>query len=408
MWWQNLDPEIYIAVILAGIIITLLFEAISHRLALKKIPIRIHINGTRGKSSVARLIGAGLRAGGLVTCTKTTGTLARFIDPDGNEEAVYRMGHTNVIEQVAVIKKATRFKAQALVIECMALQPLLQSLCELKLVQSTHGVLTNARPDHLDVMGPLEEDVALAMAGTVPVKGLYFTTEQKHLPIFNYAARDRGTQVIAIDPQEVEQVTEHELSQFSYQEHKENIALAIKVCESVGVHREVALQGMYLATPDPGAMSIYIVMHNQQQLIFANAFAANDPVSTSMLWSQLSQQYNDAQKKTLIVNCRKDRHERSAQMGEAVADWTPPDEIMLIGSGTATFTHTCYKKNKTAKKRLRITNAETLSITELLDHLSQDEAVTKHLVVGVGNIANIGLELVDFMQAHHANVENKE
>jgi len=35
-----------------------------HQKNLKAIPTRIHINGTRGKSSVTRLVGAGLRAGG--------------------------------------------------------------------------------------------------------------------------------------------------------------------------------------------------------------------------------------------------------------------------------------------------------------------------------------------------------
>ncbi len=265
MWWQDLQIGIYIAVILGMIILTLLIEAVIHRYRLRKIPIRIHVNGTRGKSSVARLIGAGLRAGGISTCTKTTGTLARFIDTEGNEEPIYRMGHTNVIEQVGVVKKTTKLKAEALVIECMALQPLLQSLCELKLVRSTHGVLTNARPDHLDVMGPLEEDVALAMAGTMPIRGKFFTCEQKHLSIFNYAAKDRQSTVFPIKSSDITAISDDEMSQFSYQEFKENVALALKVCQSVGVSRQVALTGMYQATPDPGAMSIYTLNYKNHQ-----------------------------------------------------------------------------------------------------------------------------------------------
>ena len=43
-------------------------EAAAHRRRLKQIPIRIHVNGTRGKSSVARLIAAGMRSGGIRTC----------------------------------------------------------------------------------------------------------------------------------------------------------------------------------------------------------------------------------------------------------------------------------------------------------------------------------------------------
>lgn len=48
-----------LALIVAGII-----EFNRHQKRVYSIPVRIHVNGTRGKSSVTRLIGAGLRAGG--------------------------------------------------------------------------------------------------------------------------------------------------------------------------------------------------------------------------------------------------------------------------------------------------------------------------------------------------------
>ena len=48
-----------------------------HARNVARIPIRVHVNGTRGKSSVTRLIAAGLRAGGVRTFAKTTGTMAR-------------------------------------------------------------------------------------------------------------------------------------------------------------------------------------------------------------------------------------------------------------------------------------------------------------------------------------------
>ena len=297
---------------LLGILLTLLVEAIRHYRTLKKIPYRIHVNGTRGKSSVARLIAAGLRAGGILTCAKTTGTLARFINESGQETAVYRMGHTNVIEQVKVVRQAEKRGAQALVIECMALQPLLQALCERRLVKSTHGVLTNARPDHLDVMGPLEEDVALAMAGTMSIKGKFFTTETKRLAIFQNAAEDRGSELLHINQDQINQISDDTMARFPYHEFKENVALALAVCKSIGVKEAVALNGMWKAAPDPGAMCIYTISHTNQQLMFANAFAANDPVSTEQLWQQIITQYKNAQQKTLLVNCRADRHERSA------------------------------------------------------------------------------------------------
>ena len=99
----------------------LLVENIIHNRCIKNIPVRIHVNGTRGKSSVARLIAAGVRAGGYRTIAKTTGTLARYIDIDGSGTPVVRIGFSNIAEQIRVVFKARRAKADAIVIGGMAL-----------------------------------------------------------------------------------------------------------------------------------------------------------------------------------------------------------------------------------------------------------------------------------------------
>ena len=45
-----------------------------------------------------------------------------------------------------------------------------------------------------------------------------------------------------------------DLNGFSYIEHPSNIAVALDVCEKVGVSREVALKGMHKVQPDVGAL----------------------------------------------------------------------------------------------------------------------------------------------------------
>src|SRR5512137_274202 len=89
---------IFVLLVLAGF-----GEAYLHRRNLSKIPIRIHVNGTRGKSSVVRLIAGGLREGGITTCAKTTGTLARMILPDASEYPIFRPAGANVIEQMRIV-----------------------------------------------------------------------------------------------------------------------------------------------------------------------------------------------------------------------------------------------------------------------------------------------------------------
>src|SRR5919197_1877283 len=104
------------ALLIAGIV-----EQRRHRANLERIPTRILVNGIRGKSSITRLCAGALRGGGLVTVAKTTGTAARFIHPDGSEEPVYRkFGIANVIEQVGIVRRASAYRPDALVVECMA------------------------------------------------------------------------------------------------------------------------------------------------------------------------------------------------------------------------------------------------------------------------------------------------
>ncbi|MCH2454865.1 MAG: poly-gamma-glutamate synthase PgsB, partial [Idiomarina sp.] len=66
---------LWVALVLAGGL-----EALKHRWLVSRIPVRVHVNGTRGKTSVTRLIAAGLRAGGKRVCAKTTGSAAAVTD----------------------------------------------------------------------------------------------------------------------------------------------------------------------------------------------------------------------------------------------------------------------------------------------------------------------------------------
>ena len=369
-----------------------LLEALLHRRNISRIPIRIHVNGTRGKSSVTRLIAGGLRAGGITTCAKTTGTLARMILPDASEYPVFRPSGANVIEQVRIISTARNYDAQAIVVECMALQPHLQWLSESRFLKSTHGVITNARPDHLDVMGPTESDVALALAGTTPMGAKLFTAEAERLAVFREAAADRKTALFAVGPEEVAAVSDEEMEGFSYVEHKENVALALLVCEDLGVERTRALQGMWKAPPDPGVMTISHIRFFGRDIHFVNAFAANDPQSTEQLWDMALDRFPDVEKRIAIFNCRADRPTRSQQLGGACAHWRPADIYLLLGSATYLFLKSALSEGVPLKKMLVLERESESDIFEIVLERMGRSAV----IVGMGNAKGHGLSLARF------------
>ncbi|MEW4565085.1 poly-gamma-glutamate synthase PgsB [Bremerella sp. JC770] len=369
-----------------------IWELYRHRQKLAKIPIRVHVNGTRGKSSVARLIAAGLRASGMRTCCKTTGTLPRMIVPSGTEYPVFRPSKANVIEQVRIVDMAVEFEAEALVIECMALRPNLQWLCENKLVRATHGVITNAREDHLDVMGPTEKDVAWALAGMVPVKTKLFTAERDHLDVFAHASQDRSTELIAITEEDVEQITPLDLAGFMYVEHAENVALALRVCSDLGVDRATALRGMWEAKPDPGAMTAHEMDFFGRKIHFVNGFAANDPESTERIWTMALERYPEVERRVLVVNCRQDRPDRSQQLGKSVTQWPAADYYVLIGTGTYIFAKTA---TDAGIDPLKLVFAEDLPAPDIFETLLEYSGKTS-LIMGIANIGGVGLDVVRY------------
>src|SRR5262245_30502010 len=119
------DPRLFAIALVAllGCLTWMAIAAWRHRRNLRAVPVRIHVAGTRGKSTTTRLIAAGVRAGGHRVVAKTTGCEPRLIRPDGSEEPWPRRGPASVREQKRLIAEAARLGANAVVVECMAIRP---------------------------------------------------------------------------------------------------------------------------------------------------------------------------------------------------------------------------------------------------------------------------------------------
>jgi len=382
-------------VLLAGTVLAVLavltalgaWERRRHLRNLARIALRIHVNGMRGKSSTVRLIAAGLRSGGIRTLAKVSGTRAAVIDPDGTERPIERASpQPNVIEQTRAVAEAARRGARALVIECMAIQPVLQSLSELTMVRSTHGVITNVGPDHLEVMGPTEADAARALAGTVPVGGTLFTAEREHLSILAAAAADRGAELVAVGPELLAEVRPEELARFAHVEHAENVALALAVCRAAGVDRATALAGMWQARGDSGALTVHELDLDGRRAVFFNGFADNDPVSTRRVWLLANDGLPEADRRIALVNCRADRPVRSRQLGRAVAGWRGLDRCLVMGRGNAAFIRAPVRGGL---PRRSVADLGEPSNEDILAAIAA-EGGRLLLVVGIGNVGKGG------------------
>lgn len=362
-----------------------IIEFYALREARKKIKSRIHVNGTRGKSSTARLIAGALRGGGKRVLAKVTGTEPRWIYEDGSEIRVPRRGHANIIEQISVIKAAARREAEVIVLECMALRPELQ-VTESKIVNPSIGIITNARADHLDIMGPTVKEVALAISATIPKSGVFITSDKNFFPLWEKIAKKRNTRAILADPGEVRK---SDLERFSYIEHPENVAIALAVARELGVSREEAMDGMVNATPDVGALRT--LLFSEKDLLFINAFAANDPDSIKFIWERIK---NMREKKVIVMNCRRDRIHRSIQLGELLARNFHVDEVFAVGALTRPFIGTAIKSGFEPNK---IHNLEGMTPKEALDFIIRNSPEGS-LVYLMGNIVTYGERLVELIK----------
>ena len=330
----------------------------------------VHVNGTRGKSTVTRLIDAGLRAGGLRVLSKTTGTDPMTIGVDNVERAVRRIGPPNIREQLNILNLAAREKADVLVVECMAVDPALQRASQEKMLLADIGVITNVRRDHEDAMGNAPEEICDALSNTIPRGGVLLSAERDLAARLRDNCALRGCRFVQALPRGDE-------PDFEF---AENLSLALAVCEELGVARETALDGMRRFRPDPYALSAY----RWGEGIFINGFSANDPASIQLAYGRARAMLNLGDgAPTLIVNNRFDRGRRTLDMLKLVSDMRPT-RALAAGASRGFFA-------RRLRKALPDADIEMLRSAREVERYRPRAG---EVVYAVGNLAGFGRDAV--------------
>lgn len=372
------------------LIIIWIIEYHNHQFWRKKIPMIIHVNGTRGKSSVTRLLAAGLRAGGKKVMAKTTGSAPVIIFEDGSETPIVRHFGANIKEQLKIIKFCAKRDLDILVLECMAVTPEYQWVTEKEMVMSQVGVITNTRLDHLDVMGPGLRNCTLSLCNSLPMNGIAFTSEWKMLPLIKTQAKKVHTKLSFSDGSKI---PDEMMRGFRHIEHKDNVALSLDVCDYCKVDRDAALKGMYDAIPDVGAAEIFQVNKDGKKIFFVHSFAANDPESTEFLINYVKQIHSHIESVSVVLNTREDRIYRSKQLIDMCVD-LEHDELFLIGQQTQSMLSYALNHNI---PEAEVHDCGWVSGAELVDTVSKLDA-NEILLFGVGNIGGNGGIIVDYFR----------
>ena len=360
-------------------------EYVAHRRRVDALQWRVHVNGIRGKSTVTRIIAGMMREAGLTTIAKSTGTFAAVINAVGVDEPINRKGPATILEQIEVVKQYVQPGVDALVIECMALKPEYQEVSERMIVRSNIGVLTNVREDHQDVMGETLPEIARSLLSTCPRDGILITSEQNPeiLEVMREVCAEKGSRLVVADP---DVVTDADIARFDYIAFKENVCIALAIGDLLGIPRDVAMDGMVKADPDPGVLRMKELAIGGKKVTWANLFAVNDRESMIAAMEKLVPYMTDETTTVGILNNRADRERRAIQFADVAAFDLTFDRLVTFGAYEGLVTDRLKANGYPAAHIINLGDEHHPSQEEIIQRMIVDQPTSHVLVVGFVNI----------------------
>ena len=365
---------------------------------LRRVPRRIAVTGTRGKSGVTRLVAAGLRASGARVLAKTTGSKPVLIFPDGSEREIVRPGPASVREQVRLVALAASAGADTLVAEMMSIGAEGLAVESGRILRPKILAVTNVRLDHLDEMGRDRPAIARTLAAAFPPGAEVFVPAEEVDASFPAAAARAGSRLRPVagpgpgaEPAEAEGLP---VGQF-----EPNRRLARAVLEALGIDGPAIGRGFAAAVPDAGALRLWRGTFGDppRPAVCVSLFAANEPESSAAALRQvLAAVPLGGRPLVALLSLREDRGDRTLQWVRAAGDGFFRDfsAVWLVGPTAGA-----------ALRKIRRCRERTGPVFSMIEGRTgrSPEAVMARLVsvtageaviVGLGNFVGAGEALV--------------
>lgn len=340
-----------------------LLEKARHERNLKKVPIRILINGTRGKTTLTRLLVASLNAAGIRTIGRTTGSEAAVIYPDGRIESIIRHRSARVYEIIKFFRLAAGEKAECAVVECMALQSENQKAFRDSLVKPGTVVIVNTFVDHVPEMGDTRESTSRVLGFSVPKNAELYVTEHfydsfEHVHFVDIP--ENGIEVNGI--------------------HPSAIAIASAVLKDMDIEPSALDEGIKNFVPDKGLLNQFNVGTGSS---FVPSFSIND---LTCMDAAIKKWSRDGRKLSVIYNNRKDREYRIGLFMKVLKDNKDSiSNVYVIGD---------YRR-KVAFHFNSVVPSSPYDVDDLKNTIMNSK---NSLFVGLGNIKGKGEELISLFE----------
>ncbi|MCP4574001.1 MAG: hypothetical protein GY838_16705 [bacterium] len=348
----------------------LMVETILVNRSRRGIPRRIVVTGTRGKSSLVKLLVAGIRTAERDTWGKVTGDVPLLLAPDGSLLPIRRRGAARLHEQRNILRTCHRRGARCLVLESMTISPETMK-AEMRLVQPTLVVVTNVRDDHRETLGrdPAEQ------------RGAYLRALPAGVPwvTMDAALGDHVRQA----PEVPEPVSGDTLSggAENLRVVDELLALAETTLAELGWNTPAAREAMRVAAGDLDRPSSILRFHGEPVRLL-DLFSANDPESLSRLWRDHRRNLQDQGAWPVLLATRADRPLRTRQFCDWLANRRDVGTVHVAGS-----------HDEAACRLLRSRGIEVARLPSGALVPAPGEKEAPGILVGMGNARGLGLRL---------------
>jgi poly-gamma-glutamate synthase PgsB/CapB len=374
---------------LSVLVLYLVYERVVLNQLRKSIPLVITVTGTRGKSTVVRLLASIFRESGKVVLAKSTGSQAQYILPDGTVERVTRRGVVSILEQKKTLRKAVMLRADCLVAEIMSIRPENHVVESQQILRPNIVVLTNVRRDHTEAMGARENDIAKILQLDFP-QGAEVYVPQEHIKHFDMKIlQSRSLRVMAAPRTPVLSPADPESAPFR-NEFSENLDLVAAVARRFGIDEAVIIRGIRNTTHDIGRLKIWTLQLGGKRIFAVNAFAANDPDSTTMVLEKVHEILSSkAGVYTGLLNLRSDRPDRTVQWIDALNSGIAKEFAQLYVLGGHA---------NAVKRKIDATRTLASKSPEIITQTIAEGAEEGGVIFGFGNIGGAGERLVEYWQ----------
>lgn len=323
----------------------------------KDIKYRVLVTGSRGKSSVVRMLHTAFSAAGLQTWSRITGVIPRELGPHGSRDILRSSGAH--VEEMSWWLRQLPAGAEAVVLENSAISPEFQSLAG-QWLKPDITVFTNAVPDHQEAWGPTPQSAAEVLVSGIPRGGCVILPAD-----FSTDVHLRGLLAGRSCDVEFADLAENVEPQF----RAVNMGLALAALKQLGLESAPAQAAIRALQGD--RYDFRVVGHGGADL--AMAFSVNDIASTRGLFRSLGWPKEDTR---LVYNHRRDRLARF----RSFTGWLKHPgwrEVLVIGDRPAFL--------PSAARFLNFPSA-----TSLLGQFRPGEKI-----FGCGNIAGLPLSLYE-------------